>query len=269
MKKTTRIISLLMAAVLVIACFAGCGEKTEDDNLLKVGTNAEFEPFEYIEGDEIVGYDIEVANEIAKDMGKKISITNINFDSLTGALQSGMFDMVIAGMSATPDRMLEVDFSKPYYTASQRVIIRKSSLDATSEDKIKITDLKDLDGKAIAVQEGTTGDIYVSGDDLDEGEELPIKDAKVIRYKKAADCGMALKNGNVGAVVIDEEPAKRIVAQNDELVMLDDILTEEVYAIAVRKGDEELLKAINASIDRMEKDGTFKKIKAEYIPENQ
>lgn len=268
MKKTIRVLSLLMAAVLVIACFAGCGSQ-EKENVLKVGTNAEFEPFEYVEGDKIVGYDIEVANEIAKDMGKELKVTNINFDSLIGALQSGKFDMVIAGMSATPERMLEVDFSKPYYTASQRIVVRKSSLDAAAEDEVKISNVEDLSGKTIAVQEGTTGDLYVSGDDLDEGEEPPVKDANVVRYKKAADCAMALKNGNVGAIVIDEEPAKRIVAQNDELVMLDGILTEEVYAIAVRKGEEELLNAINASIDRMEKDGTFKKIKAEYIPENQ
>lgn len=161
MKKTTRILSLLMAAVLVIACFAGCGAK----------------------------------------------------------------------------------------------------------DAVQIGSTKDLDGKTIAVQEGTTGDIYVSGEELEVGEEPPVKDANVTRFKKAADCAIALKNGKVDAVVIDEEPAKRIVAQNDDLIMLDEVLTEEVYAIAVRKGDTALLNSINASIARMKNDGTFDKFKAAFIPE--
>lgn len=132
------------------------------------------------------------------------------------------------------------------------------------EETVKIGSVADLDGKTIAVQDGTTGDLYVNGVDM---EEAPIKDAKATGFKKASDCAMALKNGNVDAIVIDEEPAKRIVEQNDDLMLLDEVLTEEVYAIAVKKGNTELLNAINASIARMENDGTFKKIKDAFIPE--
>lgn len=256
--KMTKILALVLALTLAVCAFAACGEKTQKDadtnkdevqvkDTLVMGTNAEFEPFEYRDNDQIVGYDIDTANEIATFAGKKLKIEDMNFDSLINALVSGKVDMVIAGMSVTEDRLKSVDFSEPYYRAAQVIIVPKENATVASS--------ADLAGKKIGVQEGTTGDIYV---------EENVEGAEFSRFKKAVDAAIDLANGRLDAVVLDEQPAKRIVEQNDALMILDEALTEEEYAIAVRKGESELLNTINACLAELEANGKKDELLTKY-----
>lgn len=247
MKK--RILALSMAVLMLAVLSTACTKAPTASKALVMGTNAEFEPFEYREGTDIVGYDVDVATEIAKDYKSTLKIEDMAFDSLVTALAAGKVDMVVAGMSVTDERKKEVDFSNPYYNATQVIIVKKGSTTVA-----KSADLAD---KQIGVQEGTTGDLFVS-------DTANVAGAKVARFKKAVDAALDLKNGKLDAVVLDEKPAQKIVEQNDDLMILDEALTEEEYAIAVKKGNTELLESINKTLEKLEKNGTFTTLKTKY-----
>ena len=270
--KMTKLLALVLAMALLVCAFAACNNNTtpvdsqKNDNdstvvddvnpvvaelgkaTLVMGTNAEFEPFEYRDNDEIVGYDIETAQAIAEFAGLTFApVEDMAFDSLITALSSGQIDMVVAGMSVTEERLQQVNFSDPYYRAAQVIIVPKEGATVASS--------ADLAGKAIGVQEGTTGDIYV---------EENVEGAQLNRFKKAVDAAIDLANGRLDAVVLDEQPALRIVAQNDALMVLDEALTEEEYAIAVRKDNPELLAAINAALADLEATGKKAELLEKY-----
>lgn len=225
---------------------------TEADNtdggVLIMVTNAEFPPYEFREGDQIVGIDVEIAQAIAAKMGMTLEIEDIAFDSIIPALQSGKADMALAGMTVREDRLVNVDFSTPYTKASQVIIV-------TEDSEISVPD--DLKGKLIGVQLGTTGDIYVSDFEADGSE--------IDRYSKGFEAVQALIQGKVDAVVIDQEPAKVFVSQNDGLKILDEALTVEEYAIAVKKGNVKLLENINSTIDELKASGELQAIVDKYI----
>ncbi len=271
--KLTKILALVLALALAVCAFAACGEKSETDpdtdvqtntdadqnetvdtvaaelgkDTLVMGTNAEFEPFEYRENDQIIGYDIDTAAEIAAFTEMELKVEDMNFDSLINALVSGKIDMILAGMSVTEERAEVVNFSNPYYRAAQVIIVPKEGATVASS--------ADLAGKKIGVQEGTTGDIYV--DENVEGAELN-------RFKKAVDAAIDLANGKLDAVVLDEQPAKRIVEQNEALTILDEALTAEEYAIAVRKDNPVLLEAINNCLAALEENGKKDELLTKY-----
>lgn len=213
---------------------------------LVMATNAEFPPYEYHEGGEIVGIDVEIARAIATEMGMDFKIEDVAFDSIIPSVQSGKADFGAAGMTVLPERLQNVDFSNPYATATQVIIVKEGS-DITSVDGLK--------GKIIGVQQGTTGDIYV-GD---------VEDATPERYNKGFEAIQALTQGKIDAVVIDGEPAKIFVAQNEGLQILDEAFTTEEYAICVKKGNSELLDAINGAIAKLKESGELQKIVDKYI----
>ena len=240
----------LIAAALVgtmVLTMAGCGSKTAETTgseassdaaggTLVMATNAEFPPYEYYEGENVVGIDADIAAAVA-DMA---------FDSIIPAVTSGKADIGLAGMTVTEDRLENVDFSDTYAHATQVVIVKEDS-DIASPD--------DLEGKKIGVQLGTTGDIY-AGD---------IKDATVERYNKGFEAVQALTQDKIDAVVIDGEPAKVFVKENEGLKMLDEAFTEEDYAIAVAKGNDELLDKINTALGELKDSGELDKIVDKYI----
>ena len=223
--------------------------ETAGGDYLVMATNAEFEPYEYREGGEIVGIDVEIAQAIAEDMGKELQIEDMAFDSIIAAVQTGKADMGVAGMTVTEDRLVNVDFSDTYVTAGQVIIVPKEGSTVTSP--------ADLEGKIIGVQLGTTGDLYVT-------DEVP--NTTVERYNKGFEAVQALKQGKIDAVVIDNQPASKFVEQNDDLMILDEFLTSEEYAIAVAKGNTELLDQINATIAEMKENGELQAILDKYIP---
>lgn len=256
-KGTKRVLAMCLALLVVMGgTFFPAGNTAKAAEVITVGTNAEFPPFEYIGNDgEPEGFDMAVMRAIGEAEGFEVEFTNMEFKSLVASLATGSLDAVIAGMTVTEERQQSVDFSDSYYTAKQCIVIPKDS---------DITSLADLNGKKIAVQEGTTGDILCTP--AEDNDVITDENTEVKRFKKGTDAIVTLNNGGVDAVVIDKNPAENFVANNqDKLKMVEDDTSTEEYAIAVGKGDTELLEKINAGLAKIKEDGTFDKLVAEYI----
>lgn len=259
MKKMTKMISLLLAVAMMAAMLVACGSKeseeateetTESTETIKFGTNAEFPPFEYVAQEGVIGefdgIDMAIAKQIAEENGMTAEIENMEFDSLIVALQNGQIDAVIAGMTVTEERAEAVDFSTPYYTATQVMVVKEGS---------DIAKASDMEGKEIRVIQGYTGETCVS----EMGYEYEA-------FKKGTEAIMELVNGKCDVVVIDSATAQKYVADNEGLVIVEDpeAFASEEYAIAVQKGNTELLDKINAAIEKMLEDGTVSELAAKY-----
>lgn len=208
---------------------------------LVIGTDPGFKPFEYKDGQNVVGFDIDLARNLALDQNKTLRIEEMAFDSLLLALQSGRIDLAIAGMTKTPDRAENVDFSDPYYSSSQMIIVPSDS---------SIKNEVDLVGKRIGVQLGTTGD------DL----ARKIKGTSVIQFPQPVSALQELSTGRIDAVIMDNGPAAQYLPNNKNLKMLETPLSHEEYAIAIRKGNTELLEKVNASLAKMKADGRYNEL---------
>lgn len=226
---------------------AAAAEKTESTGgKIVMVTNAEFPPYEYHENNTIVGIDADIARAIADQMGMELEIQDMAFDSLIPAIQSGKADFAAAGMTVNEERLRNVDFTETYAEAAQVIIVKEGSAIAAPAD---------LTGKKIGVQTGTTGDIYA--DD--------VENAEVQRFNKGMEAVMALTQDKLDAVIIDREPAKVFVKENEGLKILDEAFTEEEYAIAIKKGNTELLEKMNAAIKELKESGELQKIVDKYI----
>ena len=219
----------------------------ESKGTLVMATNAEFPPYEFHDGGEIVGIDVEISAAIAKEMGMDFEVEDIAFDSIIPEVQSGKADFGAAGMTVTEDRKQSVDFSDTYATATQVIIVK--------DDNTEISTPDDLVGKTIGVQLGTTGDIYASD----------IEDATIEQYNKGFEAVQALTQNKIDAVIIDGEPAKVFVSENEGLKILDEAFTTEEYAICVKKGNTELLEGINTAIANLKESGELQEIVDKYI----
>lgn len=221
------------------------------DNEIVMATNAYFQPYEYHEGDKIVGIDAEIAAAIAEKLGKTLRIDDMQFDSILTAVQEGSVDFGMAGMTITEERLESVDFTSSYATGVQSIIVKDGS---------PITTVDDLyaDGATykVGVQLGTTGDNYCTGD---------FGTDRVVQFSNGNEAALALVGGSVDCVIIDNEPAKALAAANEGLTLLETSYADEDYAICVAKGNTELLDALNAAIDELTADGTIDTIVAKYI----
>ena len=222
---------------------------TADGGELVMATNAEFPPYEYHEGGEIIGIDVEIAQAIAEKLGKTLKIEDMNFDSVIAAVQTGKADIGVAGLSVTEDRLVNVDFTDTYATTYQVIIVKEDSTIAAKAD------LKD---KTIGVQENTTGDLLISDD-----EELG--DVVVDRYKKGTEAVQALLQNKADAVVIDQATAEVFVQQTEGLKILPTEYTIEHYAIAVAKDNTELKDSINEALNELKESGELQEIVDKYI----
>ena len=220
---------------------------TVEPGVLTMGTNATFPPYEYKDGDDVVGIDAEIAQALADKLGLQLEIVDMDFDSLVASVQSGKIDMSLAGMTVTEERKQNVDFTDSYATGVQVIIVKEDS-DIASAD--------DLEGKLIGVQQGTTGHLYCADD---FGEE------NVIPYANGATAVQALLQGKVDCVVIDQEPAKAFVEANEGLKILDTAYTTEDYAAAVSKDNPALTAALNKALQELKDDGTIQGILDKYI----
>jgi polar amino acid transport system substrate-binding protein len=223
-----------------------CGKK---EKVVKMGTNAAFPPFEWVEGKDVVGFDVTLSNLIANDYGKTLKVVDMSFDGLIAALQAGSVDFIASGMTATDERRKSVDFSDPYYSSKQTIIVRVSNKSVSS--------VADLKGMVIGVQAATTGEIYAT-------EEIEGADVK--SFRTVIDAALALKNSAIEAIIIDELPAKEIVKRNPELKIVDDDFFTDEYAIAVKKGNTELLNSINNTIRTIKANGIYQKMLEAYMP---
>lgn len=277
MKKISKIFALVLALAMVLALGA-CSAKPATEStapatessapagdtaaatgtvkagVLTMGTNAAFPPYEYYEGDKITGIDADIAQAIADKLGLTLSIEDMEFDSIITAIQGGKVDVGLAGMTVTDERKESVDFSDGYATGVQVVIVADGSPIATVDDLFA-----EGNNYSIGVQRNTTGDLYTTWDLEDAGL------ATIERFSKGADAVMALKVGKVDCVVIDNEPAKAFVAENEGLKILDTEYIEETYAIAMKKGNTELNDKINAALKELIADGTVQSIIDKYI----
>ena len=256
-----KIIAIVLAALMVCAMLSACGGKEEaglktvEPGKLIMATNAAFPPYEYIEGNEIVGIDAEIAGAIAEKLGLELVIDDMDFDAALLAVQQNKSDIVMAGVTVTEDRQMVMNFSDSYATGVQVVIVAEDSA---------ITSVDDLFAEGashtIGVQRNTTGDLYTTWDLEDAGL------ATIDRYSKGADAVQALITGKVDCVVIDNEPAKAFVAANEGLKILETEYVLEQYAAAMNKDNTELYEAVNAALEELIADGTVQAIIDKYIP---
>ena len=236
MKKTMKLIMAIVIGLFMVAC----GNKNEEKvSKIYVGTNSEFAPFEYLDNGEIVGFDMDLITAISKEIGMEMEIKDMSFDGLLPALQAKKIDMIIAGMTATEERKKAVNFSKAYYSANQVII--------TAEDAEDISNFEGLKGKKVGVVLGFTGDVVVS--------EIDGVDVK--KYNASYAAILDLKGGKIDAVVLDVEPAKNFVKNNDGIKITSAEGEKEEYAMAVSKDNAELLKKINTALVKLKEDGTY------------
>ncbi|MGL5955430.1 MAG: basic amino acid ABC transporter substrate-binding protein [Brevinema sp.] len=243
MKIFTKIIGTISIFV-----FISCGMQK---NVLIVGTNAEFPPFEYLENNTITGFDIDLIQAIAEEMQTNIRIENLSWEGLLPALQSKKVDLIIAGMTATEDRKQVVNFSDTYYIAKEQMIVLHTN-------NITINTMDDLTGKKVGVILGFTGDIIVS----------ELEGVQVERYNGASQAVIDLQNGKIDALVLDDIPAKSYVANTGNLKAIAGNNTQEEYSIALRKEDTELLTKINQALITLQENGVYDTIYNKYFSEN-
>lgn len=264
MKKFTKVmVAGVLAASMVF--FAGCGgnnDKQDDKQgadaatVLKVGTNAAFEPFEMMaeDGKTIIGFDVDLINAIAADQGLEVEMVNMEFDGLVMAVQNGQIDAAIAGMSVTPERQEQVAFSNTYYDAGLNI--------AVAADNTSINSEADLQGKKVASQMGTTG----------AAKALELKDAGVIAEVSLLEninvCMMSLSNGEVDAVIMDIPVNGAYVAANPDVAKIAAPIESgepESFAIAVSLENEELLAKLNAGLENVIANGKYMEIYDKYF----
>ena len=224
----------VLLLVFMLIFLVGCGK---NENELIMVTEAGFAPYEYYDNGEIVGVDVDIANEIAKEMGKKLVVKDVAFDSIINEVKTGKADFGSAGISYSDERAEEVDFSVNYSVSKQVVIVKENSA---------ITSTKDIDNKKIAVQLGSIADTYVTDN---------YKNAEIVRQKKYLAAIEDLKSDKVDAVVMDELPAKEIISSNNGLKILEGSLANDSYGMVVKKGNSELLNIINKVLNRLKEEG--------------
>ena len=235
----------LAFAALAAAVLCGCSDSGADK--VKMITEATFPPYEFLRGHEIVGIDVEICRAIAQTLGREFSCETVDFDSVIPAVISGKADLAAAGITITEDRKKNVDFSVPYVKTGIVVIYKKAG---------GFTGPEQLKGKKIGVQGGTTSETYV----LNELKQEPE------RSRSPAESVAALKSGRVEFVIADIDPAKNCVKGEPDLA-ISDFITSEEYAIAIKKGQPELLKTINETIAEVKADGRLAKWIADYTAE--
>ncbi len=250
MKTFIKILAATLAAAALTVGLSSCN-KTDNEGKIIFGTNAEFPPFEFVSAEGVIGQfdgiDMCIAKEIGNQIGEEAVIENMEFDSLLIALDEGKVDAVIAGMTIDPERAESVDFSVPYYTATQVMIVPENS---------DIKSASDMADKKIAVIQGYTGEDCV--------KKLEYK---YEAFKKGSDAILELMNGKCDVVVIDSATAENYIKDNKGLKIVEDstAFDDEQYGIAVKKGNKELLEKINNSITSMKESGKIAEFTSQYI----
>ena len=245
-----KIIALILMMATLICAFAGCGAKgktldqVKEAGKLTIATSPDFPPFESLEGNEVVGIEVDIMKLIAKELGVELEIIQMDFDSVLLGVQSAKYDCGMSGITATEDRKENMLFTTPYYMAAQVIVVKEGS---------SITGKTDLEGKKVSVQTGTTAD-----------EGCTEAGYNVQAFAANADAKAALTTGKVDAWVVDNLTALQMVEEGDGLVVLDENMTDEPYAFAFAFGSEDLVSEIDKILQDLIADGTVEAIFAEY-----
>lgn len=259
-----KLIGIALAATMALSLTA-CSSKSENKDSAKdnkeqetliVATEAGFAPYEYMKGNEVVGVDMDICKAIADELDMKLEIKNMDFNGALAAVQSGKVDLAAAGISVTDERKAQMDFTKDYVDNTEVIVYNKERKDF-SPAKVGEVSGADLKDKIVAVQQGNIADIWASNKDNAQPKEVK-------RYAKFAQAAEDLKNGKVDCIVMDQYPAKELVAGHDNLAIADGVLFEDKYAIALKKGNSELLDKINPIIEKLIKDGKIEEFTANH-----
>ncbi len=237
---------MLFFAVSLFVFTFGLANLAKAEQVVKVGVDTTFPPFEMEKNGKVVGFDVDLVNAIAKVEGFKVEWHTMDFQGLIPALQTGTIQMAVAGMTITPQRAQVVYFSKPYYHSGQSILVKKDS---------NIKDLADLKGKTVATKLGTTADIMLS----------KMKDIKVERFTNIDDAYNQLQNGGAQAVVFDNPVNINYASTHKNVHTVGKLLTGEDYGIAVSKQDPKLLEIVNAGLEKIIKNGEYLKIYRKYF----
>ncbi|ASK62905.1 glutamine ABC transporter substrate-binding protein [Virgibacillus phasianinus] len=262
MKKIS-LFSLLFALMIVLAACgsndsdeskASGGNGDSDGKVYKVGIDTTYPPFEFQEGDDYKGIDVDLINAIAEDQGFEIELSPMDFSGIIPALQAGELDIAIAGMSITDDRKKVVNFSDPYFEAGLSLVVA----DGNSE----ITSLEDLKGKTVAVKKGTTGANFAEENKDKYGYDIVQVNDSTSMFQEVA-------NGTSDALIEDYPVISYAIAQSDlKLQLVGDRLNGDNYGIAVLKGEnDELLKKINDGLAALKESGKYDEILSTYLGE--
>ncbi len=246
-----RIALILTALALFNACSSEKAEENKGPAPLVMGTQPDFPPFEHlggVDGQQVIGFDAEIAKAIAAKLGRPLRIEQLKFDALIPALDAGKIDVAISGMTITPERAKNVEFSSPYYKATQVLIVRADFAEPKTKDELK--------GKKIAVQLGTTGNSTADGI-TGAGNTVP--------FTTCFEAVIELKTKKVDYVILDEQPSLNFVKQNSDLKLVRLDFADEFYGIAIKKGNTALRDQIDKAIAELRADGTYDKLVAEYI----
>ncbi|PRR84432.1 ABC transporter substrate-binding protein [Clostridium luticellarii] len=270
MRKLKKSINIALAAIFAVVLLAGCGsnastssqgsdtntlEKVKKAGVLKVGLEDSFPPMEFRDSQNALkGFDIDMANAIAKKLGVKAEFVGTEFNGIVLALKSGKFDVIISGMSITEDRKKQIDFSEPYVENAQIIITK------TGNDTIKSS--KDLAGKKVGVGLGTTSESVVK----------KFKDIKEVKkYDKTTEELQDLLIGRLDAVIVDEPVGRYYISSADKkgkYTVLNEKLTKEPMGIGFKKGDKELEAAVKKAVNELKQDGTMSKISTKWFGED-
>ena len=224
--------------------------ETVSDGKLIVGTEAGFAPYEYLVGNEVEGIDMDIAQAIADALGVELEVQNMDFDGALLAVQQGKVDIVAAGVSVSDEREEVMDFSVKYVDSKDVVLVNKA------DPKVEESTAEALEGKVVGVQQGNIADLWVS-------ENAAPK--SVQRYTKFVQAAQDLLNGKIDCIVMDEAPALELVASNDGLAILEgEALFEDSYAVAIKKGNEQMKAAVDAVITQLQESGQMDEIIASH-----
>lgn len=255
---------VLLSGLLAVFVGFGFGACKGEEKIV-VATATGFVPFEFKEGSEYKGVDMDIAREIAKRLGKTLEVKDMEFDAVVSAVSSGNADFAASGLTINATRLKVVDFAEAYYNANQVVIIRDDNpLREVGDDaESLVQEIAKIEGIKIGVQTSTTGAFFVKGD-KDWGFE-GFANAEMKSFVNASLAVSALVNGQVDIVILDEAPARLISKANAGTEVLSASLTEEQYGIAVKKGNKALLDSINGALRAMKEDGTLDNIMQKYF----
>lgn len=265
MKNFKKALALILALSLCVCMLAACGGTTSTDTSdnsesasggeLIMATNAAFPPFEFTTSNGLVGeydgIDVAIAQKIAEKAGKTLKVSDMEFDGIIAAVSTGKVDMGIAGMTITEERKNNVDFSDPYYVAEQVIVVPADNTDITSAEDLK-------NDKKVGVVIGYTADSIVT-------EDLALEEGNIVRANRGIDVVQDVKNGRLDAVVIDSYTGIKL-AESTGLKVIEDpeAFESEEYAIAVQKGNSELLETINSTLAEMKENGEIEELAAKY-----
>lgn len=247
MKKMMKLVMVLIVGLMI----TGCGGNKGEEKVIVVGTAPNFVPFEYMEGDNIVGFDMDLLAEIGKESGLKFKVVGMDFSGLLPALQTKKIDLILSGMSVTEDRKKNVNFSLPYFDVSQVIMVGEGSKNVGQES--------DIIGKKIGVVMGTTSDTIA------DNFSKKLNKVEVQKYNKLHEAVLSLQAKKIDMIILDYQQASKTVEKNDGLKLATHVLKSESYAIAIGKKDVELLSKIDKALKKIVNGEKYNELVKTYI----